>query len=98
MDLKSSENFRLTVVTLLSATGENQTVLANALGVSQGQVSRRLRGRAAWTLDDVDAVSSHFAIPVPELMCGPTHALKKLPQHRKALVGGHQQVLQIVPA
>ncbi|MFD4535639.1 helix-turn-helix domain-containing protein [Kitasatospora sp. NPDC058397] len=95
----SAESFRDTVASLLNATGETQTVLAGALGITQGQVSRKQNGSAAYTLDDVDAISAHYGIPVPELMCGPTHALSKLPRSRRAaLIGGRQQVLHVVPA
>ncbi|MFD8597665.1 helix-turn-helix domain-containing protein [Kitasatospora sp. NPDC059646] len=90
---------RLTVATLLRATADSQAVLATALGISQGQVSRRLSGRASWTLADLDALSSHYGIPVPDLLCGPTHALQKLPARRQAaMIGGRQQMFHVVPA
>lgn len=43
------ERARSAVVALLYATGESQTELAAALGVSQVQVSRRRSGTAAWS-------------------------------------------------
>jgi len=85
-----------TVAALLHATGESQSELAEALGMTQGAISRKKRGSNAWSLADVDAISAHFGIPVPDLLSGPTHALEKLPLARRAaLIGGSQRVFAV---
>ncbi|AVH54890.1 XRE family transcriptional regulator [Streptomyces dengpaensis] len=68
---------------LLHATGESQTDLAAALGVSQAQVSRRQSGSAAWSLADCEAVATHFGISDLDLMAGPTQASEALPEDRR---------------
>ncbi|CAM5358081.1 helix-turn-helix domain-containing protein [Streptomyces canarius] len=73
---------------LLHATGESQTALAAALGVSQAQVSRRQSGSAAWSLADCDAVAAHYGVDVLDLLAGPTRAVEALPAARRRLPGG----------
>jgi transcriptional regulator with XRE-family HTH domain len=46
----------------MAAQHVTQTDMAARLGVSQSQVSHRLRGTVAWSLDDLDAL---FDIGVP---------------------------------
>jgi len=82
-----AERVRSAVAALLHATGESQTDLAAALGVSQAQVSRRQAGSAAWSLDDCDAVAAHFEIDVLDLMAGPTRAAEALPDARRRTIG-----------
>ncbi|MFD0542354.1 helix-turn-helix domain-containing protein [Streptomyces mexicanus] len=77
------ERVRSAVAALLHATGESQTDLAAALGVSQGQVSRRQSGAAAWSLADCDAVAGHYRIDVLALLAGPTRAVESLPADRR---------------
>ncbi|WAZ19268.1 helix-turn-helix domain-containing protein [Streptomyces cinnabarinus] len=77
------DRVRSAVAALLHATGESQTELAAALGVSQAQVSRRQSGTAAWSLADCDAVAAHYGIDVLDLMAGPTRASEALPQGRR---------------
>ncbi|MDJ0345527.1 helix-turn-helix transcriptional regulator [Streptomyces sp. H10-C2] len=95
--MSSEQTLRVTVAALMRATGENQTSLARGLRVTQGAISRKQVGRSAWSLGDVDRLSAHYGVPVPDLLCGPTHAVEQLPHVRRAaIVGGSQQVLSIV--
>jgi hypothetical protein len=92
--MSSEQTLRVTVAALMRATGENQTSLARGLGITQGQVSRKQGGGAAWSLTDIDRLSVHYSVPVPDLLCGPTHALECLPHIRRAaVIGGSQEVL-----
>lgn len=69
---------RVTVTAIAHRTGEQQSDLAAALGLTQSQISRRQHGRAAWTLQDCDRLAAHWGMPVLDLLAGPTHALAKL--------------------
>ncbi|MER7817202.1 helix-turn-helix domain-containing protein [Streptomyces sp. NPDC096153] len=94
--MNSEETLRVTVAALMRACGENQTVLARGLRLTQGQVSRKQSGRASWSLPDVDRLSAHYGVPVPDLLCGPTRAVEQLPHVRRAaLVGGSQEVFTV---
>lgn len=96
-DSSSSERtLRITVAALMRACGENQTKLAEGLRLTQGQVSRKQNGRAVWSLGDLDKLSAHYSVPVPDLLCGPTHAISKLPHVRlAAMIGGSQEVITV---
>ncbi|WP_331720081.1 helix-turn-helix domain-containing protein (plasmid) [Streptomyces sp. NBC_01136] len=92
----SERTLRITVAALMRACGENQTKLAAGLRLTQGQVSRKQNGRAIWSLGDLDRLSAHYSVPVPDLLCGPTHAVRKLPHVRlAAVVGGSQEVITV---
>ncbi|MFJ9870108.1 helix-turn-helix domain-containing protein [Streptomyces sp. NPDC101165] len=91
MGMSLDERVRSTVAALLHATGESQTDLAAALGVSQAQVSRRQSGTAVWSLADCDAVAAHYGIDVLELLAGPTRATESLPEERRRVPGRHAQ-------
>ncbi|MFF4692550.1 helix-turn-helix domain-containing protein [Streptomyces sp. NPDC001307] len=88
MSMGLAERVRSAVAALLHATGESQTDLATALGVSQAQVSRRQSGSAAWSLADCDAVAAHYGLDVLDLLAGPTRAVEALPAARRRLPGG----------
>ncbi|MFF8909455.1 helix-turn-helix domain-containing protein [Streptomyces olivaceoviridis] len=88
MSMGLAERVRSAVAALLHATGESQTALAAALGVSQAQVSRRQSGSAAWSLADCDAVAAHYGVDVLDLLAGPTRAVEALPAARRRLAGG----------
>ncbi|GHA68511.1 MULTISPECIES: helix-turn-helix domain-containing protein [Streptomyces] len=88
MSMGLVERVRSAVAALLHATGESQTALAAALGVSQAQVSRRQSGSAAWSLADCDAVAAHYGVDVLDLLAGPTRAVEALPAARRRLPGG----------
>ncbi|MFC9825213.1 helix-turn-helix domain-containing protein [Streptomyces erythrochromogenes] len=66
---------RLTVAALMSRTGERQNDLADGLGLSQAQVSRKQAGRQHWSLEDVDRLAAHFGLHYLDLLAGPTHAV-----------------------
>ncbi|MET9535054.1 helix-turn-helix domain-containing protein [Streptomyces sp. NPDC006649] len=91
MLMSTEETLRATVTAIAHRTGEQQSALAAALGLTQSQVSRRQRGKAAWTLTDCDRLASHWGMPVLDLLAGPTHALTRLPADRIAASG--QQTL-----
>ncbi|MFF4758265.1 helix-turn-helix domain-containing protein [Streptomyces sp. NPDC001292] len=89
MGMSLDERVRSAVAALLHATGESQTDLAAALGVSQAQVSRRQSGSAAWSLADCDAVAAHYGIEVLELLAGPSRATESLPEERRRVTRRH---------
>ncbi|MZE55025.1 helix-turn-helix domain-containing protein [Streptomyces sp. SID5770] len=87
---------RLTVAALMFATGERQGDLADGLGITQGQVSRKQTGSALWSLDDLDRLAAHYGIPVPDLLCGADHAVSRLPATRRAAhLGGAQTTIAL---
>ena len=95
--MTSLQMFRVTVAALLHASGETVTALAGVLGISQSAVSKKQSGASAWSFDDLDKVSAHYNIPVPDLLRGPTFAVKQLPTDRRAaVIGGSQQVFAVV--
>ncbi|GGV08162.1 hypothetical protein GCM10010275_55460 [Streptomyces litmocidini] len=75
---------RLTVTALIYAMGERQADLAEAVGITQRQVSRKQSGTALWSLDDLDRLSAHYGIPVSDLPRGADHAISRLPAARRA--------------
>ncbi|MGW6260522.1 helix-turn-helix domain-containing protein [Streptomyces sp. NPDC055085] len=92
MVMSLSDRVRATVAALMYTTGDSQASLATVLGVTQGQVSRRQSGSAAWSLDDCEILARHYGIDVLDLFAGPTTACEALPdgqrtsrQHRSAL-------------
>lgn len=87
MGLSLGERVRSSVAALMHATGESQADVADALGVSQAQVSRRQSGSAAWSLADCDALAAHFGIDVLDLVAGPTRACETLPARRRRTGG-----------
>lgn len=87
MQMSTEETLRVTVAAIAHRTGEQQSALAAALGLTQGQISRRQRGIASWTLTDCDRLAAHWGMPVLDLLAGPTHALAKLPADRVATGG-----------
>lgn len=87
---------RITVAALMKACGENQTKLAEGLRITQGQVSRKQNGKAVWSMGDIDKLSVHYGIPVPDLLSGPSHAVRKLSPRRLAdMIGGSQEVIAV---
>lgn len=92
----SEKMLRVTVAALMHACGENQTALSRGLRVTPGQVSRKQSGLAAWSLKDIDRLSAHYGVPVPDLLAGPTRAVEQLPPVRRApCVGGSQGVFAV---
>ncbi|MFE6699200.1 XRE family transcriptional regulator [Streptomyces sp. NPDC057718] len=82
MDTSLAHRLRATVATLLHETGESQAGLAEAIRVSQAQVSRRQNGAAPWGLDDCDLLAAHFGIDVMDLLAGPSPAFQALQRKR----------------
>ncbi|MFB7260323.1 helix-turn-helix domain-containing protein, partial [Streptomyces nojiriensis] len=74
MLMGTEELLRLTVAALMTRTGVRQNVLADGLGLSQAQISRKQAGRQHWSLEDVDGLAAHFGLHVLDLLAGPTHA------------------------
>ncbi|MER5988843.1 helix-turn-helix transcriptional regulator [Streptomyces sp. NPDC001787] len=87
---------RLTVAALMRLTGERQADLAAGLGVGQAQISRRQAGTAPWALADLDRLSAHYGVPVPDLVAGVDRAVQCLPARRRAPMPGAAQ-LTITP-
>lgn len=50
-----------------------QMDLVPVLHVEQPQVSARLRGKVAFTLDDLEALASFFQVPLSQLLGEPGH-------------------------
>ncbi|WP_420082979.1 helix-turn-helix domain-containing protein (plasmid) [Streptomyces sp. JL4002] len=75
MSMGTEDLLRLTVAALMTRTGERQNVLAESLGLSQAQISRKQAGRQHWSLEDVDGLAAHFGLRVLDLLAGPTHAV-----------------------
>ncbi|MFD5415785.1 helix-turn-helix domain-containing protein [Streptomyces nojiriensis] len=71
----TEELLRLTIAALMTRTGARQSVLADGLGLSQAQISRKQAGRQHWSLEDVDGLAAHFGLHVLDLLAGPTHAV-----------------------
>ncbi|MGC5401891.1 acyltransferase [Streptomyces sp. DT20] len=92
--MSTEDTLRITVAALMRACGERQGDLGHGIRITQGQISRKQRGQALWSLADVDRLSAHYGIPVPDLLAGPTHAVQKLsPVRRAALLAGRQEVI-----
>jgi transcriptional regulator with XRE-family HTH domain len=83
MGMSLEETLQLTVAALMQATGDSQRVVAQVLGLTQTQVSRRQSGTAAWQLADIDALATHYGIGPLDLLSGPTKACEALPDTRR---------------
>ncbi|MFJ4007548.1 helix-turn-helix domain-containing protein [Streptomyces sp. NPDC090023] len=84
MKMTLGERVRAATAALMQITGESQTDLATALGISQTQISRRQSGHAAWSLTDCEALAAHYGIDALDLLAGPTQACDTLaPQRRR---------------
>ncbi|WP_329043480.1 helix-turn-helix domain-containing protein (plasmid) [Streptomyces sp. NBC_00178] len=88
----TEQTLRLTVAALMRMTGERQADLARGLGLRQPQISRKQAGTAVWTLTDVDLLSAHYGIPVPDLLAGVDRAIHCLPTRRYAPAPGAAQL------
>ena len=58
-----AENVRV----LMARTRTKQNTLANALGMTQGAVSKKLNGDRPFTLDEIELVAAHFEVPITDL-------------------------------
>lgn len=52
------------VRSLLGRHDLRQQDLVPALGVNQGQVSKRMKGHIAWSVDDIESLAEFFGVPV----------------------------------
>ncbi|MFD4834333.1 helix-turn-helix domain-containing protein [Streptomyces uncialis] len=86
MGMSLEESLRLTVAALMQATGDSQRVVADVLGLTQTQISRRQSGTASWQLDDVDTLAVHYGVRPLDLLDGPTKACEALPADRRRTV------------
>ena len=59
---------------LMGRYNVNQTKLADVLGVTQTQVSKRLRGLIPFDVDELDVMAGYFRVSVTELVGGPTNS------------------------
>ncbi|MFE1335850.1 helix-turn-helix domain-containing protein [Streptomyces microflavus] len=90
----TEQHLRVTVAALMYATGEDQRTLAEGLGLSQSQISRKQTGHAAWSLTDLDRLAAHYGMTVIDLLRGADHAVSRLPDGRRAAaIGGVQTML-----
>src|SRR5688500_10709285 len=80
MSMSTAELLRLTIAAIRAHTGESQRALAAGLGITQGQLSRRLSPTqgAEWTLGDVDRLAAHWRLRPLDLLAGPSHAVVHL--------------------
>jgi transcriptional regulator with XRE-family HTH domain len=83
MGMSLEETLQLTVAALMQATGDSQRTVAQVLGLTQTQVSRRQSGAASWQLADIDALAIHYGIGPLDLLSGPTKACELLPAARR---------------
>lgn len=60
---------------MMSAHGESQAAVGSVLGMSQAQVSERLRGMTPWTFRDVAKLAVHWELEHPSVLMGPTSEL-----------------------
>ncbi|WP_431031779.1 helix-turn-helix domain-containing protein [Streptomyces sp. P6-2-1] len=79
-----SARLRASVATLMYLTGQSQRDLAGVLGISQGQVSRRQSGTAAWSLEQCEKLAAHWGIDALDLLAGPGRATEALPERSVA--------------
>lgn len=58
----------------MARKGVNQTALAVALGISQPQVSARLRGVVPFDVNELHAVAAFLGVPIATLLPAPAVA------------------------
>jgi hypothetical protein len=73
--MATMKELRGTVDVLMRAGNDDQAAIGRAIGLTQGQVSRKQNGKAAWTLDDCDRLAAYWSITVPQLLSGSPVAL-----------------------
>ncbi|MFJ9214434.1 acyltransferase [Streptomyces sp. NPDC102264] len=91
--MRTDTLLRITIAALMRATDETQTDLGAGIGLSQGQISRKMRADGTgsdWTLWDCDRLAAHYGIGVLDLLAGPDTALKRLDPRRLAATVGSQ--------
>lgn len=48
----------------MALRAESQADLAAALGTSKAGISKRMNGRLRWSLDDLERLAEHYALPL----------------------------------
>lgn len=86
---QSAAELRRTVQALMDLHGETQGQLATALGITQGQISRKLNGKAVIALEDCDAIAHHYGITTAELLSGTAVAITRSQMARKPNGSAH---------
>ncbi|MDB1090443.1 helix-turn-helix domain-containing protein [Streptomyces sp. ACA25] len=90
----TERDLRDTIAALLRATGERHADLADALGIVRSQVSRKQAGTRPWSLKDLHHLAAHYGMGPADLLCGMDHAVRRLPEHRRAdTIGGTRTTL-----
>ena len=56
---------------LAAAFQDKQVDLAEALGISQNAVSRKLNGTIRWSVADMGVLAKRYGVTVDQLMAGP---------------------------
>lgn len=75
----TASNIGTAILVFAAVRGEKQGELAEALGMTDYQLSRRLNGKARWSPDELQAVAEHFELPsVGLLFMTPTQLLDRL--------------------
>lgn len=74
---RSAAELRKTIPALLGVYGQSQADLGEAMGLTQGQVSRKIAGGSPFTLADCDAIAEHFGITTAQLLSGKRTAVAK---------------------
>ncbi|MEO3756384.1 hypothetical protein [Streptomyces sp. B6B3] len=76
----TGELLRLTIAAVRAHTGESQRDLAAGLGLTPGQLSRRLSSARGveWNLGDVDRLAAHWGMRPLDVLAGPSHAVAHL--------------------
>ena len=74
---RSAAELRRTIPALMGVHGENQSDLGDAIGLTQGQISRKLAGQAEITLADCDAIADHYGITTAQLLGSKRTAVAK---------------------
>jgi len=52
---------------LMATTGVNQSAVAEAVGLSPDQFSRRMSGRTDWSLTELLGVAHHFTVRLSDI-------------------------------
>lgn len=67
--------------------GLTQEAVANALGITQGSISRRWNGIHPWRLDELDIVAGIFGVSVAELVAMPAGLERVINEKAPAFAG-----------
>lgn len=65
-----SETIKVELKVLLARAGQTQHDLAQVIGVSDSQMSKRMRGAIAFDVFELDALARHFGVSVASIVGG----------------------------